>query len=75
MASIDKTYTNSYKEYQEFKDWSKGKQVIFNYGKKVSGKRLSDVHLRKERVEILNPTRRSKTNGIKNKISTFNTFR
>ena len=21
MASIDKTYTNSYKEYQEFKDW------------------------------------------------------
>ena len=41
----------------------------------VSGKRLSDVHLRKERAEILNPTRRSKTNGIKNKISTFNTFR
>ena len=41
----------------------------------VSGKRLSDVHLRKERVEILNPTRRSKTNGIKNKISTSSTFR
>ena len=42
MASIDKTYTNSYKEYQEFKDWSKGKQVIFNYGKKVFKISVSD---------------------------------
>jgi hypothetical protein len=35
MAGIDKTYTDSYEEYKEFKDWSKGKQVVFNYGKKV----------------------------------------
>ena len=42
MASIDKTYTNSYKEYQEFKNWSREKQVIFNYGKKVIKISVSD---------------------------------
>lgn len=34
MAGIDKTYTNSYKEYKELKDWAKNQIVKFNYGKK-----------------------------------------
>lgn len=29
MASIDKTYTNSYNEYKEFKDWAEDKKVKF----------------------------------------------
>ena len=29
MASIDKTYTDSYKEYKEFKDWAEDKSVTF----------------------------------------------
>ena len=29
MAGIDKTYTNSYTEYKEFRDWSKKQTVIF----------------------------------------------
>ena len=29
MASIDKTYTDSYKDYAEFVEWSKDKTVVF----------------------------------------------
>jgi hypothetical protein len=35
MASIDKTYADSYKEYQEFKDWAKDKEIVFNKKQKV----------------------------------------
>jgi len=35
MASIDKTYTNSFKEYKEYSDWVKSKTYTFNYGKKT----------------------------------------
>ena len=34
MASIDKTYTNSYKDYKKFKDWSKDKIITFFNGHK-----------------------------------------
>lgn len=32
MAGIDKTYTDSFKEYSEFKEWSKGKIILFPSG-------------------------------------------
>ena len=35
MASIDKIYTNSYKEYREFKDWADTQYVTFFDGYKV----------------------------------------
>lgn len=34
MAGIDKTYTNSYDNYREFKDWSKTQEVTFFNGHK-----------------------------------------
>ena len=34
MAGIDKTYTNSYKEYKEFKDWANTQVVTFFDGHK-----------------------------------------
>jgi hypothetical protein len=34
MAAIDKTYTDSWKEYQEFKEWAKDKSVTFHYDNK-----------------------------------------
>jgi hypothetical protein len=34
MAAIDKTYTDSWEDYQEFKEWAKDKIVQLNYGKK-----------------------------------------
>ena len=33
MAGIDKTYTNSYKEYKEFKDWADKQSVTFYTGR------------------------------------------
>lgn len=35
MAAIDKTYTNSYKEYKEFKDWADTQYLTFHDGHKV----------------------------------------
>lgn len=35
MASIDKTYTDSYKDYKEFVDWTRGKYIEFYNKKKV----------------------------------------
>ena len=29
MASIDKTYTDSYEEYKEFKDWADKQKLTF----------------------------------------------
>ena len=34
MAAIDKTYTNSYQEYKEFKDWATTQTVTFFDGYK-----------------------------------------
>lgn len=34
MAGIDKTYTNSFKEYKEFKDWSNNQYITFYDGYK-----------------------------------------
>lgn len=42
MAGIDKTYTDSYNEYKEFRDWSNDKSVVFNYGNKKLIKNVSD---------------------------------
>lgn len=39
MAGIDKTYTNSFEEYQQLVDWAKDKEIVFN---KKQKKRLSD---------------------------------
>lgn len=36
MAGIDKTYANSFKEYEELKDWAKGKTIVFNKKQKVN---------------------------------------
>ena len=36
MAGIDKTYTDSFKEYKEFKNWAKGKQIIFTKKQKIN---------------------------------------
>ena len=35
MAGIDKTYTNSYKEYKEFKEWANKQYITFYDGYKV----------------------------------------
>lgn len=35
MAGIDKTYTDSFKEYSEFKEWSKDKTILFPTGQKI----------------------------------------
>jgi hypothetical protein len=35
MAGIDKTYTNSYREYREFKNWADAQYVTFFNGHKV----------------------------------------
>lgn len=35
MAGIDKTYTNSYKEYKEFKDWADKQHITFFDGHSV----------------------------------------
>lgn len=35
MAGIDKTYTNSYKDYKEFKDWADTQYLTFFDGHKV----------------------------------------
>ena len=34
MAGIDKTYTNSYKDYKEFKEWADKQIIIFFNGHK-----------------------------------------
>jgi hypothetical protein len=34
MAGIDKTYTNSWEDYNALMDWARGKTIDFNYGKK-----------------------------------------
>lgn len=36
MASIDKTYTDSFKEYKELKDWAREKTIVFNKKQKVN---------------------------------------
>lgn len=36
MAGIDKTYTDSYKDYKEFKDWSNKQTLTFYNGYKVN---------------------------------------
>lgn len=35
MAGIDKTYTDSFKEYKKLKEWSKGKTIIFSNKQKL----------------------------------------
>lgn len=35
MASIDKTYTDSYIDYKEFKDWADKQTITFSNGGKV----------------------------------------
>lgn len=35
MAGIDKTYTNSYKDYREFKNWADKQTLTFSNGHKV----------------------------------------
>ena len=35
MAGIDKTYTNSFKEYKEFKDWADKQKLTFFDGLSV----------------------------------------
>lgn len=42
MAGIDKTYTDSYKDYKEFVDWAVGKEVVFHYGKKTHKVRVNN---------------------------------
>lgn len=42
MAGIDKTYTDSYQEYKNFKTWAKNKIVSFNYGKKTLNKEVAN---------------------------------
>lgn len=34
MAGIDKTYTDSYKDYREFKDWADTQEIVFFNGHK-----------------------------------------
>lgn len=36
MAGIDKTYTDSWKEYSEFVEWARGKQILFLNKYKIS---------------------------------------
>jgi hypothetical protein len=39
MASIDKTYTNSFEEYQQLVDWAKDKEIVFS---KKQKEKISD---------------------------------
>ncbi len=39
MAGIDKTYTNSFEEYQELVDWAKDKEIVFS---KKQKEKISD---------------------------------